>query len=580
MTRFHGVLLALLLSSACSGIGKQIDQLDTPVHHVLSFGRRGLPIDPSGNDCEDDSAFYCQGTQSSLRGSRSFIGPYERSEAESPELKTKYDKHIDNILCAIAQSEKKEILIFVHGGLGSRKGSQRRVKVLERLIADEGQPHGDRVFPIFINWRASLKSTYTDSVFFLRQGKRQNRNPIYIAMSPFYFLADIGRGLVRAPLLWIQVIKNSWRNLPDGLYKDSVRRKMNQLNDDGPDSTFWRNDTSCPPSLRGAATKVPLVVTIPSKLALAPILSGVGTSAWIGMQRRTDTLFYNDDYYHRGFLKEPDAKEEESHPEGYLAIFLDRLEQRLEEGSPCGKPLPSDLSITLVGHSMGAIVINQILKLHGDLPIRRVVYMAAASSVRDYEEITIPYLESEESAEVFHLGLNMKADVSETNWKALDLIPRGSLLVWLDDFLDDPRITPDRVAGYFRNLPKVADLDGQEEVAKRIHMKSYGYGRCSAATDPQKHGHFSSRFKLWDPTCWEPENRNCLWGFDAETGRCASPPDGVECPWGWNGETQMCRIESEGTLPCYAETGWKKKWFELEKVSSRSSVTPAPKELR
>lgn len=543
MTRFHGALLALLLSSACSGIGKQIDELDTPVHHVLSFGRRGFPIDPSGNVCKDDTAFYCQGRQSSFRGSRSLLDPVEGSEAGGPKSRIKFDQHIDNVLCAIAKSGKSEVLIFVHGGLGSRKSSQRRVKVLEHLIATEQKPHGERVFPIFINWRASLKSTYTDSVFFLRQGKRQNRNPVYLAMSPFYFLADLGRGLVRAPLLWIQVIKNSWRNLPDALYKDSVRDKMKQLSDDGPGSTFWLNN-SCSPSLRGAATKVPLVLTIPTKLALSPILSGVGTSAWIAMQRRTDTLFYNDDYYHRGFLKEDGRKEEESHAEGYLAIFLDRLAQQLKEGSQCGESFADGLTITLVGHSMGTIVINQILKLHGDLPIRRIVYMAAANSVRDYEEIAVPFLEDRPRAEVFHLGLNMKADVSETNWAALDLIPRGSLLVWLDDFLDDPRITPDRMAGYFRNLPKVADLEGQEEVAERIYMKSYGYGRCHASTDPQKHGHFSSRFKLWDPTCWRPENRNCLWG--------------------WNAETKMCRPESTRTLPCYAEEGWNDKWLEKQ----------------
>lgn len=91
--------------------------------------------------------------------------------------------------------------------------------------------------------------------------------------------------------------------------------------------------------------------------------------------------------------------------------------------------------------------------------------------------------------------------------------PRGSLLVWLDNYLDDPRTTRGRMAGRSRNLVRAAAVPGRDpRIEERIHMKVYGSGWCRSATQPQKHGQFSSRYKFWDRGCVDPAtgNTSCL----------------------------------------------------------------------
>ena len=89
---------------------------------------------------------------------------------------------------------------------------------------------------------------------------------------------------------------------------------------------------------------------------------------------------------------------------------------------------------------MGGIVTNQILRDYRDLPIHDVVYMASASSVRGYEESVYPFLEEKREngayPRVYHLTLHPKAEIRE---RGFILAPQGSLLVWIDDFLCNPK---------------------------------------------------------------------------------------------------------------------------------------------
>ena len=48
--------------------------------------------------------------------------------------------------------------------------------------------------------------------------------------------------------------------------------------------------------------------------------------------------------------------------------------------------------IVMIGHSMGAIVVNELLQLFPDLPYEFLVYMAGAASVRDTSRAVTPVL--------------------------------------------------------------------------------------------------------------------------------------------------------------------------------------------
>ncbi len=214
---------------------------------------------------------------------------------------------------------------------------------------------------------------------------------------------------------------------------------------------------------------------------------------------------------------------ERPRPLGGLALLLEDLSDALagQEG----------WEVTLVGHSMGAIVVNQIVRQFGSrLPIRNLVYMASASTLRDYEEAVIPHLEAQIAAEqagvevtrtdVYHITIHRKAEVRQR--PAFDLPPRGSLLVWLDDFLNDPRVTLDRSAGRINNLLRVAAVPGRQAIKERIHYKAYGVGRCLRREHPQKHGAFSGNYRFWESECWQPATRNDPLG----DGRTCFVPEG------------------------------------------------------
>ena len=49
--------------------------------------------------------------------------------------------------------------------------------------------------------------------------------------------------------------------------------------------------------------------------------------------------------------------------------------------------------IVMIGHSMGMIVVNELLQLFPDLPYESLVYMAGAASVRDTSRAVAPVLE-------------------------------------------------------------------------------------------------------------------------------------------------------------------------------------------
>ena len=441
-----------------------------------------------------------------------------------------YDERIDDIVQALKAQDRRKILIFVHGGLNQRKKALRRAAQLEELIRTESD-----YYPLFIVWRSSLRSSYVDHLLHIRQGKYFGVRHPYVLLSPFYLLTDVLRGVGRAPVVWASQLKNVGRGRPGSKTGSSTQATARALEEESPD-TYWQwdrssDDPDCTAGERGAqAGRVgAFLLTLPTKIVSAPFIDALGRSAWEVMERRTLTLFRDDEHRRRGYAPRPAGQPlpasavcrpaaggevfcspGPSAATGSLSLFLHRLAAALKEDSRASAE-PDEAQpweITLVGHSMGAIVINQIVAHFGDeLPIRNLVYLAAADNLRNFEEIAIPHLEAHGEARAYHITLHRKAEVRETN--AWDLPPRGSLLVWLDDFLDDPQITEERTAGRINNLLRIAPgPEHDEDVRERIHFKAYGVGSCVRGEHPIRHGAFSRSYRFWKPECWQPANRD------------------------------------------------------------------------
>ena len=197
-------------------------------------------------------------------------------------------------------------------------------------------------------------------------------------------------------------------------------------------------------------------------------------------------------------------------------------------------PFSSEYEITLVGHSMGTIILNEVIRRYGNLPFRNIVYMGAACTIKDFEDSVIPYLQQHRTNGVnfYNLCLHPLAERHETNGR--DLIPRGSLLEWIDNFLSSPQTVPDHTLGKFENFVRAAHLI-PSEVRGQVHVKAFGvagslfdgspYGTKESTnlfdrtnqmprlvsednflifpviTNPQKHGDFSLQ-PYWEEAFW------------------------------------------------------------------------------
>src|SRR5947209_3307879 len=89
----------------------------------------------------------------------------------------------------------RRVLIFVHGGLTSVESSLALADDEIERVMDAGY------YPIFLNWNSDLIDTYGEHVTKLTQG-RTDESVIRKLLSPLYVLADAGRALSRAPVVW------------------------------------------------------------------------------------------------------------------------------------------------------------------------------------------------------------------------------------------------------------------------------------------------------------------------------------------------------------------------------------------
>jgi hypothetical protein len=174
-----------------------------------------------------------------------------------------------------------------------------------------------------------------------------------------------------------------------------------------------------------------------------------------------------------------------------------------------------DFEVTLIGHSMGTIVLNDFIRDYESYPnlkITDIVYMAAACSIRDFERSVIPYMRSTKGkdARFYNLTLHPLNDAREAN--AYNLIARGSLLEWIDSFFTTPSTHMDRTLGKWENIIQATHII-PDEMRDRVYIKGFPVGETNIA-GPQKHGEFDDykpeegqTWKFWDRSFWEVEKR-------------------------------------------------------------------------
>lgn len=408
---------------------------------------------------------------------------------------------------------KRRLLIHVHGGLNSTEDS---LAVAERSIKNMAFEAGeDWHYPIFVTWDSGFWRSWGDYIWQLRHGRRTPWwGPI---TAPIYLATDLARGAVEAPRMWVFQLGTdasvggkvlfdwnmlpSWQNAATAYNaltdkpKNHVRAKLGDYSRSG-----WAH----------AGRMGLYVLTFPFTFATAPLVGpGLGQGSWEGMQHAASNLFHTYDEFDLRtqppdiHVVRPRLKQA---PTGAFAILLKQL-------AAATKTSEEPFEITIVCHSMGAMIVNDALRLlvqkgecdcglDRDLNITNLVYMAPACSVGDAAQAVVPYMQEHENTKFHVLTLHPIAEAGEIN--AMDIPLRGSLLEWIDNYYVRATAPEERRLGKWNNIMQSLHLF--RSIAARMTVKGFG---VESGRRPQKHGEFNScpfwKKEFWDvdgPTLW------------------------------------------------------------------------------
>jgi hypothetical protein len=449
------VLICFFLT-ACSTAPPLIDP--QAVNHMINIDRNGNfvqvgegeKVNFTVNENQRDKAFQ-----------EAIISEKHATLLEEPSL----EKHWQVLEAALRDHAvdhggRIKIMLYFHGGLNSERHSLQRVQSQYRQVLNETD-----MYPIFVNWRSGPIDSYFRHLTRIRQAKKSNSAKF---TSPFYLASDLLASLAYAPKSWVVQGKHSW---------DSTVQREPDYWEDYLSSGFPVIHTGDAENYADPFRSLLWVVTSPAKIVSTPFTYTLSKPAWDIMIRRTETMFVKPNEFHN-----PPARHGSSYcGAGALSVFLDHLVKF--QTQPGIK-----LEIILFGHSMGAIICNEIVQAFPELNITTIVHMASADSIRNFLGKTVRFMQAHTDTRVYSLYLSPENEDREIS--SYGLTPSGSLLTWIDNSFTTPATELDRRAGRWSNMRRALFLI-PDPVVQRLHFKIFGQG-----VGPQVHGAFDD-FPYW-----------------------------------------------------------------------------------
>ncbi len=480
---------------------------DYALKHVVAFQGNG-------------EAFPIEKKQSNEQSISQYVGIEEQVKTIIQNIQEERQKN----------PNRKRILIYVHGGLKGIQGSvDEGIKLAEWMERTGEREDVEEYYPILVNWESGMGAAYADHLFRIRQGK--DAPVLGFLSAPFYFLADVGRAVFRYPVTMGFQIYRGLIPLPV-----PSEAEVATFNHDffapTPNLQQIHLGANMVPRFSGPWFKDRATLFFPGVIRFATtlLLDIFGKAGWDNMIRRTQTVFRKPtefDPKERTFTGEvgeistqvagsdpptldPILKPEESDPTGGLSILMEELRNLKKQAGQ------DNYQVTLIGHSMGTIILNELLSLYStdqDFQYNEIVYLAAACTIKDFEQAVIPFLEQHPTTKFFNLTLHPYGDAREKT--LTDVLPRGSLLEWIDDFASNPATFMELTLGKWNNAIMAWHII-PAEVRKQVTLKGFGIedpqmnNRHSQddpekvlKNKPQRHGEFNDRDQLfWRPDYW------------------------------------------------------------------------------
>jgi len=319
---------------------------------------------------------------------------------------------------------------------------------------------------------------------------------------PLYLVADLLMVVARLIPAWFAQVRLAWRRTR--FYEYPSTADLGRFAVAGPNLNVVAGDLKQNRSLWWKILFVPrvvlgLVVFFPFHLLAASAITALGPRTWQNLLRRVGAMFRAPREFDRNVAEAgyqlPDGVDY-SAPEGAMAIFLNELTKLVHRSRTDDKAI----KVSLMAHSMGSMITNRAIQEVGaDLDFDSIVYMAPACSVREFVEAVVPALERNTDSHAYVLTLHPKVEAGEVN--VLGLAPRGSVLEWIEGFVDPPCTHMDRMLGKWDNLLRSTHVLNRD-VRTRIHVKSFPYDDAKPVK-PYKHVHFNDpQTKFWQPKSW------------------------------------------------------------------------------
>jgi hypothetical protein len=403
----------------------------------------------------------------------------------------------ETIWAGFKESGKTNILVFVHGGMNDRDIG------LKHYLEDYAFTKTN-YYPVFVVWPTGWGSTYVEHLLWVRQGIKMEtklEKTYSLLTVPFMLVGDLGRAVTRLPM----VIANNTRSDTETItparkqdggapvkdYQEAVNKGYHVHIED--DYSLWYDRL---------IRDVSYNATFPIKYIFATLIDGLGKGAWDNMSRRTQTVYPGKmDQSERTQIAETltaTTTNSVTNDDGRKPPKQRRKVRQTKRYAAAGLPAFFELlrnfqttngatsQITAVGHSMGTIILNRVAR-DTKIDFANIVYLGAACSIEDFSTSVLPYICEHTNTQFYSLSLHPVAEAGEWYLIAGDLVPRGSLLMWLDNFLMNPVTEQERTLGRWRNLFRTSptgesmlqrfyENDSSGSLTNRLHFRAFSVG--------------------------------------------------------------------------------------------------------